>query len=228
MTMMTQGSLELLRGKFKGQRVWIVGSGPSVDDVDLKRLRGEHIIALNASIVLFANSALYPNTHWLYRDLRAFRETFPKLVEAKWRCWKLITHDRGFYCMKDTNIWKRHSVAAHLYALSGLVHQRTISEDALQIANYLEFAEAYLLGVDCAVRDGRYYCKALDGWKESHCWNKAKPVPEPKFAKAMGDALEALKPKLTLKVFNVSSFARPIFEYRDFNDLFPAKSLAAK
>ncbi len=46
-------SLADLKGKYKGNRLFVVGTGPSLAKVDLNLLKGEHIFGLNALMVKY-------------------------------------------------------------------------------------------------------------------------------------------------------------------------------
>lgn len=215
MTMLVESNLNEIRGAFSEKRVWIIGSGPSLDLFDLTKIPNtDTILALNAAITLFTDVRKYPNAWWVYRDIRVAHEVVEKLVKSQlpWRAWKIITHIRGWMALKDKNYWKRFSHRVHLFNINSFIHEKTVAEDALQIALVMGFKQAILVGVDCAVHDNRPYAKSLM-WKECHFYNIQKPATESAACKTMARALESLKPKLSghIEVLNTSPYCSPIF-----------------
>jgi hypothetical protein len=219
-TMLVESPIYASSNEFKGQRCWILGSGPSLDAIDLKKIGNDHILALNAAVTLVADSRRHQNVWWVYRDVRIVNEVFPVLWKCPWRNWRVITHKRAFAALRDTGVWRHRSCRAFIYPIEAIIHQKTVAEDAIQLAAILGFSEAYLVGIDCAAKDGKPYAKSLT-WKECHFVDPKKPpVTEPMACKSMAAGLEALKSKLngTIKVFNTSPIAPPIFPKIDFEE----------
>jgi hypothetical protein len=218
--MITQGSIDALDGKHKGKRCWLIGSGPSLDEVKLGKIpKEDHVYCLNASICLFADAKKWPNAWWIFRDRRICQEVGKRV--STWGRWKVITHQKAFQQLKDTRIARFKNVVAYLYELSGVTHQRTIVEDALQLIQFMGFKEVNLVGIDHCVVNNQPYAKNLM-FKHCYFYNPDKP---PKNSdnhpiEAMVKAMEDLKPRLTsLKVFNTSPYyPRPVFAERTFEE----------
>ena len=182
--------------EFMGRRCFIVGSGPSLDDLDLASLRGQVVWALNASATLFDDR---PGLFWLLRDRRAIREILPRL--AHWKRMRVVTHVKAFSQIETDTQKPRH---AYVYEERSVVHTRTIAEDALQLARRAGCSDAVLVGVDCKAPPGRPYAKALD-WKDCAWYDRKDPVPESKACASMRRALADLATSGVLGDFPVYS-----------------------
>jgi hypothetical protein len=220
MTALITDSIFGLQNRYEGQRCWVVGSGPSLDGLDLSRLGDENVIALNAAITLFQDRRRHPNTWWMIRDARAYDEVYPRL--GKLRFLKLIVSQKGYKRFKESGIWKQLSGQAFVFDVARYIHRRTVAEDAIQIAAYMGFEEVNLLGIDCAIRDNQHYAKALS-WKDCHFHDeRADVVVGVRPVQAMVDALAAL-PKdlgeLLPKVYQASPlFPAGTYEHRSFEN----------
>lgn len=218
MTAILEAPICVEENKHQCERCFIVGSGPSLDDFDLSKIGKEYVFCLNASITLFANSHRHPNAWWVVHDRRAILEIAPKLED--WHRWKIITHNKPWTALKDIGI--RGGVNALIYPQHKIIHTRTVAEDAIQIAEYMGFDEAYLVGIDCGVRDNRPYAKALS-WKECHFYDPKDPPANgiSKSGISMAIAIENLKKELDprFKVYNTSPICREIFPHADFNEV---------
>lgn len=217
MTMHVETSVEALAGKHEGESCWIVGSGPSLDDVKLGEIpKDAHIYCLNAAMTLFADSKKWKNAWWIYRDRRICMEVGKRL--SGWLKWKVLTHKKALQNLKDSRIARYKNVVAYLYEPTALVHKRTVVEDALQIVQMLGYEEVNLLGIDHCIVDGRPYARNLM-WKHCYFHDTNKPQEEGrKPIEAMVRAMEDLKPKIDkIKVYNLSPYyPRPVFEQRTF------------
>ena len=173
--------------EFQGRRLFIVGSGPSLDDLDLSILDGQNVWALNASATLFADR---PGLFWLFRDTRTVGQVLPRL--KSWRQLRVLTTVRGF---SDLECQTKRSRRAYIYDHQSVVHHRTVAEDALQLARRAGATDAVLVGVDCSAPAGVPYAKALM-WKPCAWYDVKKPVAESKACASMLKALRDLAPSL--------------------------------
>lgn len=169
--------------EFKDRRCFIVGSGPSLDSLDLSLLRGSLVFALNAAITLFDDDA-----YWFLRDRRAIAEIMPRLTGRD--TLRVITTIKCYDGLQSV-AQRRRSIRAYLYDERSVTHERTVAEDALQLAKKAGCADAVLVGVDCSAPPGRPYAAALD-WKPCAWYDRKDPVPESKACASFLRALRAL------------------------------------
>jgi hypothetical protein len=117
--------------EWPGETVWIVGGGPSVRTVDLERLKGRKVIAINSSfrIVPFADFLLFGDSRWFFHnwgDVKRFKGRIvscaPSVREP--RCLIMrklppppgITEERDALAMKYTSYQAAMNLAVHLGA----------------------------------------------------------------------------------------------------------------
>ena len=221
MTMQVHSDIGVLQAnkKFKDKVCWLVGSGPSLDEVDLSKIKDQTIFAVNAAITLFSE-AKFRDAWWIFRDRRIVHQLGKRL--DKWGLWRVITHKSGFMTVKDVCGHTGKRMVVYLYNKDAIIHRRTIIEDALQILQLLGFKQVNLVGIDHAVVENRPYAKALS-WKECFFYNpKTPPISGKSIALgSMMDAMEQIKPSLgKMKVINTSPYyPKPIFEHVEFADL---------
>jgi hypothetical protein len=200
--------------EFEGKRVFIVGSGTSLDLVDLGLIRDQLIWALNAAITLFADAAAYPGAYWFLRDKRAVSEVGPRLPASSWPRARVITTPKA---RDAVEAWARRPTRLYIYDERKTVHERTVAEDALQVARLAGCSEAVLVGVDCHAPPGRPYAKALS-WKPCAWYNVDQPVAQSLACASMLKALRALAASGRLGDFKVTSTSEtceafPFMEY---------------
>jgi len=206
MSFCSRENVGMLSKTYAGRKLWIVGCGPTLDDVDLNRMKNGPVWCLNAAITLFTKNR---NAWWFLRDQRAFFECTPRLKD--WRVWNIVTHTRLIAQMLSHGLGRKGMDARVLeYGWHTVEHRRTVLEDALQVADKVGFAETYLVGVDHAVRNFKPYAKPLL-WKTCHFyrWDRAekegrkmKPVSGP--LTRMSQIMCELVPRLKMKVYNTS------------------------
>jgi hypothetical protein len=227
MSMSVESPIDIQCGKHTGERCWVVGSGPSLDKVNLRRLpRTEDVYALNATITLLTS---HPRAWWFFRDRRICFEIGPQRL-ASWKRWRVVTHRKALEMVKDRRMIPRgRSMVAYLYNQDSIIHRRTVLEDTLQIVKFMGYDEVVLVGIDHAIINDCPYAKAL-AWKDCHFHN---PNPDGgvkgvKPIEAMVAAMEQLAPTLApLRVVNTSrSYPRKVFEYKSFKAVLRAREPA--
>jgi hypothetical protein len=198
MTAQFRDSLDLHQDEKKGLGVWIVGSGTSLEDVDLQRLRGQHILSLNASIALTRN--LNANVWWVYHDMRTYREVYPK-IDTEGSTLNCYVHRRGAEQMREY----KKSARFVIYRDGEFRPKRTVLETALMLSEFLGFEEAYLLGIDAFAFSGdqRPYAKGLE--KTCHFAKQGVKDSWKKSQSSFISALSDLEEKLDIPVFRVSN-----------------------
>jgi hypothetical protein len=143
--------LALLRNRHAGQRCVIVANGPSLNQMDLRHLKREHVIGLNKIHLGFPKFGFYP---------RYYVAVNPKVAQqsraeiAKMNCVKFI----GSRAAREAGIMEDaltyvvdvdrppHRFCTDL--AEGMHEGWTVTHAALQVAYHLGFADVVLIGLD--------------------------------------------------------------------------------
>ena len=215
MTAQMREDLGPLQDSMRGERVWIVGSGPSLDDVDLMRIRGEYIFALNAAYTLFRDARTYGRAWWLWWDMRVYREVFPRMIgedKRQWPVLRAILHKNG---MENMRSYRGQSRTIVYPREERFRPKRTVAETALLIADFLGFNDAYLVGIDGLVARGDQPYAKLLSWKRCHfmnterrgSWQKSHAAFRPAIAAAM-ERIERMRIWQTSSLYRGPEFKR--------------------
>jgi len=214
-TVQMRRKLGPLQDSCKGKCVWILGSGPTLDDCDISRMSGDYIFALNSSYTFVWDHKMFNDAWWLLFDLRAYSELKERV--------KKIPLVKALVCKKSLEQMRelRNGGQYVEFVKLRFEPERSIVETALLIADFLGFDEAYMVGVDGFVpRDGVPYCKAIDEWKKCHFMDKTLPDSWKGSSRDIVKALKAVKERLSrLEVFQTSTaFPEPIFQQISFEE----------
>lgn len=149
---LTKNNYKILRlkNKYKGERCFIIGNGPSLKVEDLDRLKDEITFASNKIYKIFDRTVWRP-TFYMCVDELTLDQNKEEInsVEAKYKfglkCYKhLLRADLYF----NNNINKSKLGTFSKNAMESLYSSGTVSYHLLQIAYYMGFSEVYLLGID--------------------------------------------------------------------------------
>jgi len=180
-----------LQGSCRGLRCYIVGTGPTMDDVNLSKLRGQYIMALNGAVLKFTNLRSYPDAWWVWYDARAYRELWSR-VKDQWRRIQCIIHKKGMEDMRS------HLGAGRYveYVKDNFRASRTVAETAILLCQFLGFSEVVLVGIDgMQARDGIPYASGFE-WKHCRFMTAGQQESCQKSSAQMVQAFEDLKEKL--------------------------------
>ena len=150
----------------KGKRCFIIGNGPSINKVDLKRLRGEHTFVVNQFFQHADLLKIKPNYYCIidrehFRDTKNSKSFFKDLNSKVNKDVKFFFPVQNIAKIKSNNILDKHTI--HYLLLRGnfseKLHFNTQLEKSLPslinvmlaciiVASYMGFSEIYLLGVD--------------------------------------------------------------------------------
>ena len=148
--MQNKSRLEAYRDKFAGQRCFIIGNGPSLRNTDLSKLDGEFTLGMNriylafddydfkTSCLVSVNDLVLEQCH---QDLSAL-ET-PKFVT--WRSRKYFTAGPDIMFL-DTDYTLPENFNGD--ATGRMFEGFTVTYVCLQLAYFMGFSEAILIGVD--------------------------------------------------------------------------------
>lgn len=155
---------EVLRGHGRGQRCFILGNGPSLNDHDLLRLRGEHVFAVNRFIH-------HPDAHLIAP--RYYVVVDPKFGAGSWgqdfveeiatrlpETWIFTGYD-GARFLDARNLLRTHRrfvIYPNQYfhfgypfdidLTRGIPGADNVTKTAVSIAVWMGFSEIHLLGID--------------------------------------------------------------------------------
>lgn len=213
-----------LQDTCKGRRVFVVGTGSSLDDINLKRLKGQYIFALNGAATFFKNVSLYPDAWWLWWDMRSYREAYSLLKD--WRRVQTLTHKKGLEEMRG------HRGAARFVCFMNRQQfepRRTIVETAILLADFFGFNETILVGVDGFVtQNGKAYCDSIATWKKCFFCNPEKKGSHQKSTNQFLSAMDQLMPRIKkTKVLTTSKlYPGDHFEFTSFEEAVKRPKLA--
>lgn len=146
--------LAATRGRLGGQRCFIVGNGPSLNQTDLGRLRDEWVFGLNR-IYLHPDCASW--RRWFYccvnpHVLRQYGPEIARVETVKFLPWEL----RGELPADREALWlrTRHEPRFSFDLCDALWQGSTVTYVALQVAFHLGFREVILVGVDHEFQSG--------------------------------------------------------------------------
>ncbi|MGE8204579.1 6-hydroxymethylpterin diphosphokinase MptE-like protein [Heyndrickxia sp. NPDC080065] len=152
--------LRQLKNKHKGERCFIVATGPSLTIEDLEKLKNEVTFSMNSICLAFEETNWRP-TYYGIQDVGVFNK-FEKSIETlEVDCkfigetianQKHIPDDYYIYPMNMLN----HNIVHHKYhtkfsndAFAVVYDGYTVTYSLIQLAVFMGFKEIYLLGTDC-------------------------------------------------------------------------------
>lgn len=153
------------RGRFAGQRCFVVATGPSLTMEDLDRIRGEYSFSMNSCLLAWENTAWRPDVYMI-QDRYVYQKLAPLLagdagsqlpeiwvsgqiaaaypVPERFRAFPLHELDHKMFHWKG---WGEFRFSEDCY--SCVCDGYSVTFSALQMACYMGFREIYLLGCDC-------------------------------------------------------------------------------
>ncbi len=156
----SKAEIAKLKNKFKGQRCFIVGNGPSLNQIDLNLLKNEYSFAVN-SIYYKTREMGYKPTFYVVEDLHVINDNlkeindyqcnfmfFPSKFKSKFNKGAnryFLNLDYSFY--NDVSPYfeiPRFSQDCSEEVFCG----QSVTIVNLQLAYYLGFTEVYLIGMD--------------------------------------------------------------------------------
>lgn len=147
--------LRLLRDRHNGQRCFILGNGPSLNQTDLSLIRNEICFATNRINLLFDRTEWRPSYYVCVNELVAgqFKHDILNIDCPKFFSW----HTRDDVAprtvpLRDdvTFLRTRHGLRSWFYTdlTEGCWEGSTVTMVCLQLAFHLGFSEVILIGVD--------------------------------------------------------------------------------
>jgi hypothetical protein len=146
-----------LKDKYKGQRVFLIGNGPSLNKTPLYLLQGEKIMCFNRFHLMLERVNWKPKFHTIVDNLVLddLLDEFDKVTQNSENVFIPAVHPQGDVFIKrvkdSSNIcWFRNKVLGsgfstnlpHVYGGGSVIHE------GFQILKHMGFSEIILLGVD--------------------------------------------------------------------------------
>jgi len=148
--MKNKARLEEWRNIYQGQRCFIVGNGPSLRQTDLSKLDGEFTFGMNRIYLAFEENNFRTSCLVVVNDLvleQCFQDItaldIPKFVT--WRARKYFTGGPDMMFL-DTDYTGMENFSGD--ATGRLYEGFTVTNVCLQLAYFMGFSEAILIGVD--------------------------------------------------------------------------------
>lgn len=142
-----------LKNKYRGKRIFILGSGPSLNDTALEKLENEYTFGVNRIYLLYDRIKWRPNFYTV-NDWEVGPDNAKEIRQLKDTHFFCPTRFRGLFSMTENTYMYRscHETdigAAFSYDLTeGAVMGGTVLTLVIQIAYYMGFDPIYLIGVD--------------------------------------------------------------------------------
>ena len=141
--------LQELRDKYRGERCFIIGNGPSLNNTDLSQLRDEYTFGLNRGYLLFdriggpTNFLVTVNPH-VVEQFGAELVATPSSKFISWRARRQMPRSLDAVFLRRSRLFTfSPNVATH-----GAWEGATVTFVAMQLAFHLGFQEVILVGVD--------------------------------------------------------------------------------
>jgi hypothetical protein len=145
----SMGTLKKLKNKYSGKRCYIIGNGPSINKIDLKKLKGEYTFALNRGYLLFPKLGF--DASFLVCINPLVIKQFSDEMQNN-RCLRFLNQSHAdHFDRKDSNNIFINSCVTPGFSESPqekMWEGATVTYIALQLAYYFGFKEVVLIGVD--------------------------------------------------------------------------------
>ncbi|BAQ18241.1 hypothetical protein GL4_2807 [Methyloceanibacter caenitepidi] len=146
-------ALRQLKDKYRGQRIFLLGSGPSLNRLDLDKLRDEYTFGVNRIYLLYDRISWRP-TFYTVNDWEVAPDNAGEIQERVDSISFIPVRFRGLFDSMQSAYYynSRHAERPgefFSYDLEdGAIMGGTVMTCAIQIAYYLGFDPIYLIGVD--------------------------------------------------------------------------------
>lgn len=141
--------LRAYREKYSGKRCFIIGNGPSLKNTDMQRLKGEYTFGMNRIFLMFPDLGFKTsflvsvNDLVIEQSVDDFRQVDIPLF-VSWRARKWLPPASNLHYLYTTYTGKTFAQDATRRLWEGA----TVTYTCLQLAFYMGFSQAILIGVD--------------------------------------------------------------------------------
>lgn len=238
-------SLRNLYNKFKGERCFIIGNGPSLNNHDLSKLEGEHVFAVNSFYYKTQETGFRP-TFFVVEDDKVMEENFEHFIDydCPYKFFpteyqKYIPESESTYFFKMNHGYYQDGnpyfgvPRFSTNALDEVFCGQTVTYINLQLAHYLGFTQVFLIGMDFHYiipkehqRDGHLILSTTDDPNHFHkdYFGAGKTWKDPKLDRVAANYRLA---KLSFeasgrRIYNATIGGKlEIFDRVDYSSLFP-------
>lgn len=175
-----RNNLELLKNKYKGQRCFIVGNGPSLNIEDLNKLKNEKTFAFNRIYYIFEKTEWRPS-FYVTEDIKIISNSLDEINKLNLKNIFVPDIIKFDYKIKINNaIYFKETIEYFEDRLPNFSDNMdiywggTVAYTAMQMAVYMGFKEIYLIGVDHNFRvsqDSNGNIKVDNSVKDYFCGN---------------------------------------------------------
>lgn len=154
--------LACLKNKYRGQRCFIIGNGPSLTKEDLALLKNEVTFASNRIYKMFEQTEWRPTYYAVFDDSMAADKDLQSNVNVM-SCEGKFLREQGWLSNRSIinpcyihSFYSRKYLAAPEFSTDlskGIFTIATVTYALIQIAYHMGFREIYLLGVDHKYRN---------------------------------------------------------------------------
>lgn len=223
--------LSALRDVHKGERCFIIGTGPSLRIEDLETLRNEYTFAPNRIFELFNKTDWRP-TYYICQDstiIHNFSEKIRMLstknsfLPVNYKAEFKGDHYR-FFVLKE-QLYYPNSAPFSKDVSKYLGQGYTVTYGAIQMAIYMGFSEIYLLGIDHnynIIRDakGRPVKKDVGSNYVKGMTNFMQNLPRVEESTIAYETAEKISKKMGVKIYNATRGGKlEAFERIDFDKI---------
>jgi len=137
-----------LKDRFRGERCFIIGNGPSLRDMDLSHLRGEYTFGLNRAPLLFPRIG-FQTTFLVCVNRLVLEQSGNELLDTS--CAKFVSWDGRRFLPASADVTFLRSVAGPRFSEDpsrGIWEGGTVTFVAMQLAYHFGFEQVVLIGVD--------------------------------------------------------------------------------
>lgn len=237
-----------LKDKFKGERCFVLGNGPSLNQTGLNKLKNEYSFAVN-SIYYKTDEMGYKPNFFVVEDRHVIRDNVERISNYKcdYRFFPreyqkfvpkgdpntyYFTMNRGFYV--ETS--KHYEVPRFSFDCSKRIYcGQSVTMLCLQLAFFLGFTKVFLIGMDfdykvpsSVISDGKGLLESTeDDVNHFHpdYFGKGKKWHDPKLHNVLKSYINCKKEYEAhgRKIYNATAGGKlEVFERVDFKDLFSA------
>lgn len=144
-----------LKGRFEGQRCFIVGNGPSLNKCDLTKLKNEYTFGVNGIFYKTEEMGFKP-TFYVVEDKHVIDDNLEKInaFDCEYKFFpslykeKIIPADNTYFYCADLGFYRGNKPEFSYDASDCVYAGQSVTYMNMQLAHYLGFYEVYLIGVD--------------------------------------------------------------------------------
>jgi len=146
--------LRSLHNRYQGKRIFLMGSGPSLNRMPLEYLKDEYTFGVNRIYLLFDRINWRP-TFYTVHDWRVGPDCADEINKLNGMTFFLPQNFKGLLKPSSSSYWywtkpHRENDEFAFDITKGIITGETIMVIAIQIAYYLGFDPIYLIGVDAS------------------------------------------------------------------------------